>query len=156
MSTINGRIQTIIDNYFDGSKTAFSEAVGVSTSVVDNLVGKRQSRPSFDVLQKIANLPNIPLDWLVYGEERQNNSIGSISNIAGGDNNISAPQSTSHADNALLSELVRDKSSMIEQLISECERLKSSNEDKDRQLKEKDGRIKELTDQLLECLKGGK
>lgn len=154
MDTINNRIKIIIESHFGGNKTAFSEAVGISTSVVDNLVGKRQSRPSFEVLQKIAELPNVPLDWLVHGEKRGKNSSNSISNIAGGDNNISAPQLINSVIDTSTKEILNDKSMMIGHLMAENRALNSTLEEKEQRIKEKDERIAELTNRLLECLKG--
>lgn len=66
--TINERIQKIIDELFSGNKRAFSFAVGISPTVTENIVGKRQSNPSFDVTSKIAySIENINTEWLLTG-----------------------------------------------------------------------------------------
>ena len=66
--TINHRIRKIIDELFSGNKRAFSFAVGVSPTVTENIVGKRQSNPSFDVTSKIAySIDNINSEWLLTG-----------------------------------------------------------------------------------------
>ena len=48
--SINKRIQTIIDVQFGANKKAFAAAVGISPTVVQNLVGKRLGKPSYDVV----------------------------------------------------------------------------------------------------------
>ncbi len=66
--TINQRIQKVIDELFSGNKRAFSFAVGISPTVTENIVGKRQSNPSFDVTSKIAySIDNINSEWLLTG-----------------------------------------------------------------------------------------
>lgn len=67
MSTINERIKIIIEQYYNGSQRAFAEAVGTSSSVVNGIVGKRKSSPSFEILQKIYTTANISADWLLTG-----------------------------------------------------------------------------------------
>lgn len=51
--SINERIQTIIDEQYDKNKRAFATAVGIGATVVQNIVGTRQGKPSFDVLLQI-------------------------------------------------------------------------------------------------------
>ncbi|MDU1891182.1 MAG: LexA family transcriptional regulator [Dysgonomonas sp.] len=67
--SINKRIQEIIDSRFFGNKRAFSFAIGVTASVTENIVGKRQGRPSFEVTYKIVNsIEGINSDWLLTGK----------------------------------------------------------------------------------------
>lgn len=68
MSTINERIKIIIERYYNGSQRAFAEAIGTSSSVVNGIVGKRKSSPSFEILQKIYATANISADWLLTGD----------------------------------------------------------------------------------------
>lgn len=67
MSTINERIRIIIDSQYGGSQRAFADSVGTSSSVVNGIVGKRQSSPSFELAQKISTIANISPDWLLFG-----------------------------------------------------------------------------------------
>lgn len=67
MDNINDRIQKIIDTYFSGNKALFSRELGISTTAIEGIVGKRKSAPSFQVLQKICAIENISADWLVSG-----------------------------------------------------------------------------------------
>lgn len=65
---INKRIQELIDVVTKGNKRAFSSMVGVSPTVIENIVGSRQGKPGFDLLEKIAySIENIDLDWLITG-----------------------------------------------------------------------------------------
>ena len=65
--TINERFNTIINTLYGGNKSAFAAAVGVRPSVVDNIVGKRQGKPSFEVVEKVAALAEINVAWLITG-----------------------------------------------------------------------------------------
>lgn len=63
--TINEKIQFVIDARFNGNKSAFGRAIDLIPSAIDNLVGRRQGKPSFDVLQKICSIQEINLEWLI-------------------------------------------------------------------------------------------
>lgn len=65
---INERFDQIIGTLFKGNKSAFANAIGVTPSVVDNIVGKRQGKPSFDVVAKVSALAEVDLDWLITGK----------------------------------------------------------------------------------------
>lgn len=66
--TINERVDTIITELYNGNKRAFSIFIGVSPTVIENVVGTRQGKPSYDVLEKICAKANISGDWLLTGE----------------------------------------------------------------------------------------
>lgn len=66
--TINERFKTIIDVLFGGNKRAFAIHVGVNPTVVENVVGKRQGKPSFDFLEKVCANANISAEWLLMGK----------------------------------------------------------------------------------------
>lgn len=69
MTTINNRIKELITELFSSNKTAFSKAIGVSPTVTENIVGKRQSSPSYELLKKIVDsIENINHEWLLTGE----------------------------------------------------------------------------------------
>lgn len=67
-SSINNRVQRIIDVAFGGNKSAFAKKVGISATVVENIVGKRQGKPSFDILIAIFTYANIAAEWLLTGK----------------------------------------------------------------------------------------
>lgn len=66
--TINERVDTIITELYNGNKRAFSIFIGVSPTVIENVVGTRQGKTSYDVLEKICAKANISGDWLLTGE----------------------------------------------------------------------------------------
>lgn len=55
----------IINTLYSGNKSAFAKAIGVAPSVVDNIVGKRQGKPSYDVIEKVSALAAVNLNWLI-------------------------------------------------------------------------------------------
>ena len=63
--SINERLKTIIEEQYNGNKRAFSMAIGVTPTVIENVVGSRQGKPSFDVLEKICANANVSPDWLL-------------------------------------------------------------------------------------------
>ncbi|KAA6324604.1 hypothetical protein EZS27_026078 [termite gut metagenome] len=65
--TINERFDIIIKKLYLGNKSAFAKDVHVSPTVIENVVGKRQGKPSYDVLEKICANANISIEWLFYG-----------------------------------------------------------------------------------------
>ena len=65
--TINERIQAIIDQQYGKNKRAFANAVGVGATVIQNIVGTRQGKPSYDVLEQICTNANISPGWLLTG-----------------------------------------------------------------------------------------
>lgn len=65
--TINERFETIIKVLFGGNKRAFALHIGVSPTVVENVVGTRRGKPSFDFLEKVCSNANISAEWLLMG-----------------------------------------------------------------------------------------
>ncbi len=65
---INERFQAIIDSEFNGNKRSFAKAIGVSPTVIENVVGTRKGKPSFDVLSKVCAIENISEKWLLTGQ----------------------------------------------------------------------------------------
>lgn len=66
--TINERFETIIKILFNGNKRAFALHIGVSPTVVENVVGTRRGKPSFDFLEKVCANANISAEWLLMGK----------------------------------------------------------------------------------------
>lgn len=69
--TINERVEIIIQVLFRGNKRAFAKAVGISPTVVENVVGARKGKPSYDVLEKICANANISAEWLFFGTGKE-------------------------------------------------------------------------------------
>ena len=65
---INGRFAEIINRLYAGNKRAFAQQVGISPTVIENVVGTRQGKPSYDVLEKICANANISAEWLLSGK----------------------------------------------------------------------------------------
>lgn len=66
--SINERFQEVINLLYKGNKRAFALSVGIPATVVENVVGSRQGKPSYDVLEKICANANISGDWLLSGK----------------------------------------------------------------------------------------
>lgn len=64
---INSRFEEIINSLYKGNKRAFAQSVGISATVVENVVGTRKGKPSYDVLEKICANANISAEWLLTG-----------------------------------------------------------------------------------------
>lgn len=68
-TTVNQRIESLVEHYCRGNKSAFAKAVGITSQSLGEIVGGRQSAPSFVALQKIAlAYPSVSLQWLVLGQ----------------------------------------------------------------------------------------
>lgn len=65
---INKRFEIIINSVYNGNQSAFAKAVGVTPTVIANVVGTRQGKPSFDVISKICANANISAEWLLTGK----------------------------------------------------------------------------------------
>ncbi len=65
--SINDRFGKIIRTLYGGNKSAFASAIGVAPSVVENIVGKRQGKPSFDVVEKVCAIAEVNTIWLITG-----------------------------------------------------------------------------------------
>lgn len=64
---INQRFEEVIQTLFKGNKRAFARTIGVAATVIENIVGTRQGKPSYDVLVKVCSNANISADWLLTG-----------------------------------------------------------------------------------------
>ncbi|EFZ36964.1 peptidase S24-like protein [Hoylesella oralis ATCC 33269] len=65
---INKRFEAIINSVYKGNQSAFAKAIGVTPTVIANVVGTRQGKPSFDVITKICANANVSAEWLLTGE----------------------------------------------------------------------------------------
>lgn len=67
--TVNERVNFLVNTLKEGNKSAFAKDIGVGGGVIQDIVGGRLNKPSFDVLNKIVNAyPQIDIPWLVTGE----------------------------------------------------------------------------------------
>ncbi len=71
---INQRIEFIIEKLYNGNKRAFAAAIGVAPTVIENVVGSRQGKPSYGFLEKICAIENIYIPWVITGNGSMLNS----------------------------------------------------------------------------------
>ena len=66
-SSVHERMKFLVDAI--GNKNSFSKSIGVNPSVIGKIVGRRLSKPSFEVIKKIMQkYPDIDLEWLILGK----------------------------------------------------------------------------------------
>jgi hypothetical protein len=63
--TINERFKEVIKELYNGNKRAFSFKIGVSPTVIENVVGVRNGNPSYEVIYKVCANANINPAWLI-------------------------------------------------------------------------------------------
>lgn len=75
--TINNRIQTIINQHYNGNVTEFCRATNISQATMNDIVKGRKNKPSFQTIAKIltVNTLNINPIGLLIGEEPLFNSV---------------------------------------------------------------------------------
>lgn len=67
--TINERYTELIKVLSKGNKRSFALSIGVTPSVIENVVGTRGGKPSFDVVEKtLYAFANINPTWLLTGK----------------------------------------------------------------------------------------
>lgn len=135
MNTINERIQYIIDHWFSGNKSRFAQSVGISPAIVDSITGKRQSAPSFQILQKIATINEVSLDWLIFGSDSPRAKEPLSFEYGLGDTEVKTSQQS------ITKNKPRDDNFTFQMISSYIETLKE-------QIQQKDAQIKDLMDLL--------
>lgn len=133
MSSINERLQIIIDELFEGNKAAFAKAVGIApTSISNYLGGKRQSKPSSDLLERIVYaIGGISTLWLLTGEGEMivggsGASTADHGGVAISGNSTAHHFTTNASADAVLEERVKSLEALLkekETMIAEKERL---------------------------------
>lgn len=69
MTNINERIQAIINKLYNGNVSEFERASSIKPSTIKNIVGSRQTKPSYDILELIIrNNVQISAEWLLTGK----------------------------------------------------------------------------------------
>ncbi|MDR2935964.1 MAG: hypothetical protein LBU80_01285, partial [Rikenellaceae bacterium] len=66
-ASINSRFVRLISELYRGNKRAFAQAIDVYSTVIENVVGTRQGKPSYDVIEKICANANVSPEWLLTG-----------------------------------------------------------------------------------------
>jgi transcriptional regulator with XRE-family HTH domain len=66
-NNISSRIEALA-NQMGLTKPQFAKQAGISITAIHNILGNRQSKPSFEMLYKIGEAyPQVSLDWLIRG-----------------------------------------------------------------------------------------
>jgi phage repressor protein C with HTH and peptisase S24 domain len=67
---VSQRLIQIIGYFADGNEKRFAESIGVKPAVINNYTkGKQQSKPGFEVLQKMAaTYPTLNIEWILSGK----------------------------------------------------------------------------------------
>lgn len=80
MSSINERIKTLVDSYYNGNVREFERACGLNKDTLKHVVGGRLSKPSFDSIELITRtIVQINPLWLITGEGDMENETTSSS-----------------------------------------------------------------------------
>lgn len=68
IGTISQRIIQLVDHFCQGNKTAFGRAADIQSGVLAGIVGGRESKPGFEILQKLLTAyPSVNAEWLLFG-----------------------------------------------------------------------------------------
>ncbi len=67
--SVNERVKQICDFYFSGNTSAMSRSISVKQSTIRDIIGSKQSKPSFETLKAIVDCPSINVNaaWLISG-----------------------------------------------------------------------------------------
>jgi hypothetical protein len=67
--TVGERVQKLIDHFAHGNKSAFGRAADLPSALLASIVGGRQSKPSFEVVQRLLTAyPTVEPSWLLFGQ----------------------------------------------------------------------------------------
>lgn len=109
-TSVNQRINYLIEHFEGGNKSAFGRRVDMKSGVVGDLVGGRMNKPSFDALIKILEAyPSVSTDWLVLGR-------GPILRNLGSDDK---PKPDSNADASVIAEQPEQLIDIIKREVAE-------------------------------------
>ena len=122
--TINDRIETLINDRFDGNKAAFAKSIGLS-----NYLGKqRRSKPSVDMVTKIVVTLDVDARWLLTGEETPRTEVHTEGDYSpasdSGDVSVIVGDAVLAERVKLLQQLIVEKDERIAELKERIEELK--------------------------------
>lgn len=126
---VNERIQELINKITKGNKRAFAKLIGVSPTVIENIVGSRQGKPGYELLEKITNsIENVNSDWILTGKEpmfhdnapiRQDNRANERAPIY-----ITAKSTRNEQDSCIYEKLYKEEKEISKKLAEEIGTLK--------------------------------
>ena len=68
-NTINERVKNVAHYFFKGNASAMAKAMDIKQPTLRDIIGEKQSAPSYETLKKIADYTSdLSLDWLLTGE----------------------------------------------------------------------------------------
>lgn len=68
IGTVAERITQLVNHFCQGNKAAFGRAADIQSGVLAGIVGGRESKPGFEILQKLLTAyPTVSPDWLLFG-----------------------------------------------------------------------------------------
>jgi len=128
--TINDRIETLINQYFDGNKAAFAKSIGLPPTGLSNYLGKqRRSKPSIDMVTKIVVTFNVDARWLLTGEETPASRVHTEGDYSpasdSGDVSVVVGDAVLAERVKLLQRLLNEKDERINELKERIEELKA-------------------------------
>ena len=101
--SIKQRYLDLINHYAGGNKRRFSNMIGIGPTVLENIVGKRETKPSFDVLEKtLSTFVNLNARWLITGEGKFESNAENNHTVAGESMNALEMIKSLASENALL------------------------------------------------------
>jgi hypothetical protein len=69
IGTVSERIMMLINHFSQGNKTAFGRAADIQSGVLAGIIGGRESKPGFEILQKLLTAyPTVNPKWLLFGQ----------------------------------------------------------------------------------------
>lgn len=128
METINDRMEQIVEERFNGNKSAMAKSLGIDRATLSNYIGtKRRSKPSIDLVSKIIDKLDVNPYWFLLGRGELSGS--SIVTGAGSQfNGANAHHNTLSAASAAADTLL-DKIDMLQKSIEDKNQIIS---DKDK------------------------
>jgi hypothetical protein len=67
-TTVNDRLNLLVDTFENGKKARFARAIGLSAQGAQSMLTGRQSEPGYQVLVQILNAyPQVSMEWLIFG-----------------------------------------------------------------------------------------
>ena len=130
METVNDRIECVVNEFYDGKKASFANAIGIDRFTIANYLGpKKRSKPSVDMLAKMVKALNVDAYWLLTGEgemlkggqAEQSIVVGDLTHVEGP---VSVSQSTTKpepADSAVLRARLTAAEELVQVLRAQLE-----------------------------------
>ncbi len=118
METINDRMEALVNERFNGNKSAFASALGMGPTIMSSYLGeKRRSKPSVDMIAKIVKILDVDAKWLLIGEQTAKNQVSTQGDYSPASMNGNVINTIGEV------ELLKEQVKHLEELLAEKERL---------------------------------